>query len=520
MSEKEILKRYEEQKKLIKLSTFLPVNESEVKKAARIIELLGNFEKFCKYYFPNFFDISEGGADFGWFHKKAAKDILADDNIFAVLEWAREHAKSVFADIFLPMYLKANGKLNGMVIASQSGSKAKGLLADIQAQLESNQRYISDFGEQYNFGSWSEQHFVTRDGVGFWAIGRRESPRGLREAEKRPNLLVIDDLDDDEEVKNPDLVQKSLDWLRGALLGAMAILQSRVVMVGNRIGKKSILAQIVGDINPGDPKNPSIYHSKVCLLENPKTHQEDQSEAGVPAWKERYTRNDATRAIARMGYRMAQREYFHRQIEDGTVFKDDWLLYDTVPALNRYDAIVTYNDPSFKDTKKNDFKAIIMVGRIGNKWYIIDMWVRQATRNAMVVAHYDMHETLEKAGVKIFKHWIEANFIQDMLMEDYVTESKNRKYMIPLYEDKRAKPEKKGRIEGLSIYFERGMIIINEKLRKSPDFQNFKDQLLGFPSSHDDGPDAFEGAIFKLREAFKREENPVKLGGKRRLNEF
>ncbi len=520
MTEKQILERYEEQKKLIKLSTTVDKTENEISKQKRIKELLSNFEKFCKYYFPQFFIIEEGGADFAWFHKKAVKEITINVDIFAVLEFPREHAKSVLADIFMPMYLKAKGEVSGMAIASQSGNKAQGLLADIQAQLESNQRYINDFGEQYNWGNWSEKHFVTKDGVGFWAIGRRESPRGLREAEKRPNLLIIDDLDDDEEVKNEELVKKSLDWLRGALIGAMAIKQRRIIMVGNRIAKKSILAHVVGDINDDDPINEGITHIKVFALENPKTHKEDQSEAGVPAWKERYTRKDILKIIQQMGYRMAQRELFHKQIEDGTTFKDAWLLYDTIPHLSKMDAIVSYNDPSFKDTKKNDYKAIMVVGRISNKWYLIDCWVRQANRNAMVVAHYDIHEFLEKAGAKNFKHYIEANFMQDMLMEDYVTESENRGYMLPIYEDKRSKPEKKGRIEGLAVYFERNLIIINEKLKKSPDFQNFKDQLLGFPNAHDDAPDALEGAIFKLRESHKRISTPPTTGGKRRNSDM
>jgi hypothetical protein len=276
-------------------------------KEERLKSLLGSFEKFCKYYFPVFFDPATGGAEFGWFHKKAAKEIIENNNIFAVLEFPREHAKSVLSDIFMPLYLKAKGEVTGFVIASQSANKAKGLLADIQAQLESNQRYIYDFGEQYNFGNWSEQHFVTKDGTGFWAIGRRESPRGLREAEKRPNVLVIDDLDDDEEVKNDDLIQKSLDWLRGALIGAMAIKQRRIIMVGNRIAKKSILSHVVGDVEDDDPINEGITHIKVYALENPKTHKEDQSEKGVPAWKERYTRDDILKVMHQMGYRMAQR---------------------------------------------------------------------------------------------------------------------------------------------------------------------------------------------------------------------
>ncbi|MGX7686807.1 hypothetical protein ACWA1C_06545 [Flectobacillus roseus] len=516
MGEKEILKRYEEQKKLIKATTPVPKNELPSQKEERLKSLLGSFEKFCKYYFPVFFDPATGGAEFGWFHKKAAKEIIENNNIFAVLEFPREHAKSVLSDIFMPLYLKAKGEVTGFVIASQSANKAKGLLADIQAQLESNQRYIYDFGEQYNFGNWSEQHFVTKDGTGFWAIGRRESPRGLREAEKRPNVLVIDDLDDDEEVKNDDLIQKSLDWLRGALIGAMAIKQRRIIMVGNRIAKKSILSHVVGDVEDDDPINEGITHIKVYALENPKTHKEDQSEKGVPAWKERYTRDDILKVMHQMGYRMAQRELFHKHIEIGKIFKPEWLIFERLPPLSSFEAIVTYNDPSFKDTKKNDYKAIMCVGRIGNKWYIIDCWVRQASRKSMVTAHYDQHEMLESSGAQVFKHWIEANFIQDMLMEDYVSESEERNYMMPIYPDDRNKPEKKGRIEGISVYFERGLIVINEKLRKSKDYQNFKEQLLGFPNAHDDAPDALEGAIFKLRESQRRNSNTPKTGGKRR----
>lgn len=519
MSLNQELQRYEELKKRIKRSTPVPTNETAGSKQKRIDELLGSFDKFCKYYFPIFFDPDNGGAEFGWFHKKAAKEIIADPNVFAVLEWPREHAKSVFADIFLPLYLKAKGEVTGMVIASANRHKASGLLSDIQAQFESNQRYINDFGEQYNFGNWSEGHFVTRDGIGFWAIGKGESPRGLREEEKRPNFLVIDDLDDDEEVRNPDRVEKSLDWLRGALIGAMALLQSRILMVGNRISKNSILSNIVGDVNEDDIKNPDIFHLKVFALENPKTHAEDQSETGVPAWKERYDRKTLQKRFAKVGYRMTQREYFHRQVEQGKVFKNEWLIFSKCPKISDFDAIVTYNDPSFKDSKKNDYKAIVCVGKLGNRWWLIDCWVRQATRNAMVVAHYDMHERIEKEKPKILKHFIEANFIQDIIIADYVTESENRKYMLAINEDKRDKPNKQGRIESMSVYFERSLVTINDKLKETFDWQNFKDQLIGFPNAHDDAPDAFEGAMFKLRE-LSQKSAPATMGQSRRSTKF
>lgn len=499
LTDKQALQRFEELKLHINRSTPVPRKESVVEKEKRVAALLGNFDDFCHYYFPQYFDPKNKGSEFGWFHHLAAAEITTNPNIFAVLEWPREHAKSVFADIFLPLYLKAKGELQGFVLCSQSGDKAKGLLGDIQAQLEANDRYINDFGVQRSLGDWTDGQFVTRDGIGFWAIGKGQSPRGIREAEKRPNCLVIDDFDDDIEINNPDRVQKSLDWLKGALIGAMSLLQSRIIMVGNRIGKNSVLAQVVGDIEEHDPKNPEIVHIKVFALENPTTRQEDQSEAGVPAWSERYTREHILRRIRIMGYRMAQREFFHRQIKEGRVFKEEWLRYIKLPDYKYYDIVSTYCDPSWKDTKKNDFKAISVVGKLGNKYYLIDVYCRQATRSSMVKGHYDFHEKLDGKGIRILKHKIEANFMQDAMIDDYVLESNERGYMMPIQQDTRQKGSKEGRIENMTVLFENGLFLINEELKGQTDFEAWKAQLLGFPNEHDDGPDSTESAIYECK---------------------
>ena len=335
----------------------------------------------------------------------------------------------------------------------------------------------------------------------------------------------MDDIDDDKECENPKLIRKSVRWIKSALIGTISIKgDRRIIMVGNRIHKESILAHYVGDVHEGDPVRPGINQIKVFALENPRTHKEDQSENGKPAWKERYSRRDLETVFEDMGYAMAQREFFHRLIEEGTKFKSEWLVYDKIPALKAFQSIVTYCDPSFKEAVTNDFKAIVCVGYLQPKWYILDCWVRQASRSAMVSAHYDMAERLE-GKAKIVSHHIEANFTQDMMIQDYVLESTERRYMLPINEDLRAKPKKEGRIESLTVYFEKGLIIINDELihdkTKFQDWQAFKDQLIGFPDApHDDAPDAFEGAMFKIREAHSRDTNPIGLGGKRRDTHF
>ena len=122
-----------------------------------------------------------------------------------------------------------------MVLVGKSQDNANTLLADIQAELEYNQRYINDFGKQKNAGNWTDGQFVTQDDCAFFARGRGQSPRGLRYKENRPDYIVIDDLDDDELVENEARVSKMVDWVKEALFGALDGGRGRFVMVGNLI---------------------------------------------------------------------------------------------------------------------------------------------------------------------------------------------------------------------------------------------------------------------------------------------
>lgn len=463
--------------------------ETPEQKRKRINTLMDDFDKFCKYYFEDFIK-----ADFAWFHKKAAKEILPNPNLILVAEWPREHAKSVFFDIFIPLYLYAKGELTGMMIGSANETKANGLLADIQEQLMFNKRFINDFGEQYRDGKWSDGYFVTAQGIGFWAFGRGQSPRGTRNSEKRPNYGVVDDIDDAQIVKNEDRVDEAVDWVLGDFYGAMPTKGSRLVIAGNRVHKKSILAKIVGDIEPDDPVNPEIVHIKVYALEN-KKHEMDL--AGQPAWKENYTPQEIQLKMRKMGSRIALRELFHQHIVVGRVFKEEHLPWAKLPPISTATTLVTYCDPSFKGTKKNDFKAIALVAKNGIYFDIYKVFCRQCLTPEMVRGHYHLAEMIPQN--KTCTHWMEANFIQDSLLKDYDRESEECGYHIGIRGDYRKKPEKEARIEALSSYTERQLIRFNVAEKHNPDMKELRDQFLGFPNTqHDDGPDAVEGAIFKL----------------------
>ena len=473
------------------------VNESPVQKDKRIKRLQKDYAAFCEYYFPHFLTLRDKTTGEvirtvhnAPFHNSAALKVKNTPNLKAVFKWPRGHAKSTHFDIFLPLWLMFQPKrlINVMVVVGKSEESAIGLLSDIQAELEFNQRIIADFGEQKAVGNWQEGQFVTQSDVAFFARGRGQSPRGLRYKEARPDYIVIDDLDDDELCRNEKRVKDLTDWVKEALFGALDVGRGRFIMVGNLISKNSVLANIA------DTKG--VYVSEIKAVDKD----------GEPVWKEKWTKQEAEEAAAFMGYRSWQKEMMHNPIKDGTIFRHDWIRYKKVLPLRKYEMLVCYTDPSFKSTTANDYKASRLWGKIGNELHLIDCYVRQDTVSGMVRWLYNLYESLpENVSVRFF---MEANFMQDIILDEFTTEGNLRGYQLPILPDKRKKPEKIQRIEAISPLWERGFVFYNEALKDTSDMQVGIEQTLSLERGsrvHDDAPDADEGAIWYLQRNTRQE---------------
>ena len=256
--------RWKQHCETVQAATAVNINETQAQRLARIRHLRTDYAAFVDYYFPHWTINPETGkaTPCAPFHVSAANKILKDRNLKAAFQWHRGAAKSTNMDVFVPMWLMAqeHREINVMVLVGKSEDNAKTLLGDIQAELQYNQRYIHDFGEQYNVGTWEEGEFVTRSEVAFFARGRGQSPRGLRYRSHRPDYVVIDDLDDDELVESPARVTKLFDWVRSALFGTLDGGRGRFIMVGNLIAKNSVLAKWC-DIK-------SVHVTKVNIYDN------------------------------------------------------------------------------------------------------------------------------------------------------------------------------------------------------------------------------------------------------------
>lgn len=481
------LKQWKKHCETVQNSTTINVAESEKDKLARIKKVRGDYAAFVDYYFPHYTINPETGkttpcADF---HIKAANKVKKERNLKAVFKWHRGAAKSTHLDIFIPLWLKCQEvkQLNVMVLVGKSEDNANTLLADIQAELQFNQRYIHDFGQQYNNGSWEEGKFVTIDGTAFFARGRGQSPRGLRHRNHRPDYIVIDDLDDDELCENPARVTRLTKWVKEALFGALDGGRGRFIMVGNLIAKNSVLANIAA--------TDGVHVSQVNIWDK----------NGNVSWAAKWTPDEVKDIERFQGYRSFQKEYMNNPITEGAVFRQDWIKWGKLPDLKKFEELILYIDPSFKGTTKNDYKAAKLWGKVGSQLWHIKAFVRQCSVSEMVRWLYDLYEWSLEKGIAI-KWYMEANFMQDTILDEFRREGDLRGYQLPISADRRKKPDKFQRIEAISPLWERGFVSYNDAERNDPDMLAGIDQTLAFEKGmrgHDDAPDADEGAIWFLQ---------------------
>ena len=481
------LEQWKKHCETVQNSTTINVAESEKDKLARIKKVRGDYAAFVAYYFPHYTVNPETGkttpcADF---HIKAANKVKKERNLKAVFKWHRGAAKSTHLDIFIPLWLKCQEvkQLNVMVLVGKSEDNANTLLADIQAELQFNQRYINDFGQQYNNGSWEEGKFITKDGTAFFARGRGQSPRGLRHRSHRPDYIVIDDLDDDELCENPARVTRLTKWVKEALFGALDGGRGRFIMVGNLIAKNSVLANIAA--------TDGVHVSQVNIWDK----------NGNVSWAAKWTPDEVKNIERFQGYRSFQKEYMNNPITEGAVFRQDWIKWGKLPDLKKFEELILYIDPSFKGTTKNDYKAAKLWGKVGSQLWHIKAFVRQCSVAEMVRWLYDLYEWSIEKGIAI-KWYMEANFMQDTILDEFRREGDLRGYQLPISADRRKKPDKFQRIEAISPLWERGFVSYNDAERNDPDMLAGIDQTLAFEKGmrgHDDAPDADEGAIWFLQ---------------------
>ncbi|TFV04783.1 hypothetical protein E4T85_20465, partial [Bacillus stratosphericus] len=179
-----------------------------------VLDPVSGYEYFVNNYFPHY--ISSGSKSelheylFELLPKVAADKESRSEAIAA----PRGEAKSTLVTQLYTLWRIVTGQTHYAVIVMDSIDQAYPMLETIKAELEFNPRIAADFPEAVGAGRvWQAGTIVTANSVKVQVAGSGKKLRGMRHGPYRPDLCVLDDIENDEQVQNPEQRKKLQSWL-------------------------------------------------------------------------------------------------------------------------------------------------------------------------------------------------------------------------------------------------------------------------------------------------------------------
>lgn len=493
ITDRKILSEWEALKKSIYNSTDINPFETPAQRHARMLVLERDPVAWMKYYFPSFCF-----SDFAPFQRKSLRKYIFSDRIVHSRKWARGLSKSTIRmmEVFYKVFaqkIRAN-----LLLISKSEENAVRLLAPYKTNLEANQRLIQDYGIQQNTsGRWTAEEFVTRKGSAFRAVGAGQNPRGARLDEMRINFILFDDIDDDEVCRNEERLDVRWKWIQEAVIPTIEISKPYWISCDNNVIAEDCIALRFETI--------STYSETVNIRDG----------NGVSTWPQKNSEKHIDEALSLMSYESGQKEYFNNPFSQGKTFPE--VTYGKCPPIHTLNFVVIYADPSpsdkdkpsVKSAKNNSCKAVVVVGWKGLHRYVYKVFVDHVKNADFIDWLFAAHQYAHKAK-QIFIY-IENNTLQDPFYQQVfkpliAEKSKEKGVLLPVTPDDRKKPHKFVRIEGtLEPLNRNGYLVLNEVEKNNPHMKRLDAQFKAVkPNSKTmDGPDAVEGAVFKIDEKVK-----------------
>lgn len=217
-----------------------------------------DFDFFRRTYFPHYYYLpgkSALQADLETIYQRIAKRAISRVVANALMEASksekyalaapRGHGKSTDASVVFPIWLIVNDLKHFITIFSDAIELTETLIEAIKAELSENDNLKADFPHATGIGKrWKIGDIVTKNGVRVKGFGSGKRVRGIKHGVYRPDQTIIDDLENDENVRSRDQRDKLEAWLDEAVANLGAVDDSMdILYIGTILHKDSVLAR-------------------------------------------------------------------------------------------------------------------------------------------------------------------------------------------------------------------------------------------------------------------------------------
>lgn len=470
-------------------------------RAARLARTSASYGEFVCTYFPHYVRSPHQSRLHRYLFARLPQILGAAESCLDALAAPRGEAKSTLVSQLFVLWALVTRRKRYVVIVMDSLDQAVPMLEAIKAELAFNPRLAADYPESCGQGRvWQSTTIVTSGDAKVQVAGAGKRLRGLRHGPYRPDLVVLDDIENDEQVRSPEQREKLHAWLTRTVLplgGAGA--KFDVVYIGTILHHDSVLSRTLNTPGwttarfkalPTWPDRMDLWDRWEEIFRNDSpaaadafyhAQQSDMDQGAVVSWEARPLLA-LMKIRARDGHDAFDSEYQNEPVAgDGAPFAKvitfwvsrlpDWIFLGACdPSLGRAGAT---RDPS-----------AILVGGYDRRRGILDVveaGIRKRLPDRIIEDIITLQQTYR------CRRWgVETVQFQAFLFSELVKRGAARGVPVP------ATPitpinDKVLRIETMQPHFANGLI------RLHPSQGELIQQLRHFPKAdHDDGPDALE----------------------------
>lgn len=395
------------------------------------------------------------------FHRKMF-EIAQDDSIKrAVVVSFRNSAKSTILNTAFALWsIMGIHKKKFIVIASQTQQRAKEHLRNIRIEIEKNsllRQYLGPFEEKED--QWhSTALVIPRYEAKIVAISAEEGIRGLRERSSRPDVLIVDDIEDSQTAMTKEGRDKTFNWITSELLPT-GDPNTRAVFIGNYICDESALMRLEKMIRDGEMKG---AHLKVPLLDN------DNNIAWPGMFPSLETVEEFRKSI---GNEISwQQEYLLKYMPevDQIIAPDDIHYYDAIPKTSYYDRgklveVVQGINAVGVDLAISQSDSAHYTAMVSAKVVFFNGIYKIYIKPNPVHARMNFNDTLEQAKsiAKSVNNCTVNFFVENVAFQQVAVEEMKRNHLcvIPMT----ASSDKKTRLNVVSPYIKNGVVLFPKK---------------------------------------------------------
>ncbi len=402
------------------------------------------------------------------------------------------------------------------IILSDSSEQAEGFLTDIKSEFETNTRIIEDFGRLQG-NVWKSSVLLTSTDIKVEAIGSGKKIRGRRHRNWRPDLFILDDVENDENINTPEQRKKLENWFYKAVSKA-GDTYTDIVYIGTILHYDSLLSKVLANAQYHSVKyrgvisfsqNHTLWSAWEVIyndLTNPnrqedakeffEANKEEMLEGTEVLWEEKLPYYEL------MIMRLSEGEAsFNSEIQNDPIdpsncsFNEEWFDYydDDPPDFSSSDFIfIGSNDPSLGKNKKSDTSSIIglALNLKTGYMYIAEASIEKRHPDVIIEDAIEMSKRLKrdvKKGFYVFG--VETVQFQHYFKDIMVKKSLEAGEYLPI-EEINSVQKKEVRIESLQPFIKNKYLKFNSKHKTL--LQQFKEYPMG---KNDDGPDGVEMAV-------------------------